>query len=73
MSTHHLRSGPAAANDRSSRLAATGWRWRESVVTTRKRRRVLEANASCRMYLATVFSDTVTPHARSSAVTRGEP
>ena len=68
-----VASGASVAKSRASTFSATGYPWPESVVRTRKRRRVTERIPAWRMYLATVLTQTPTPEALSSACTRGLP
>ena len=69
----HLRSGASAEKSRPSTFGATGCGCEESVVLALNRRATFDRTPSSRISLATVFSHTFTPSARSAACTRGLP
>ena len=76
MSTHQARFGSGhsdASKRRSSVLGATAWACVESVVRTTNRLAALLAIPPAFISRATVFSQTSTPAAFSSAYTRGLP
>jgi hypothetical protein len=73
MSAAHLRSGSGAANSRPRALGATGRSWAPSVVRGTYFLLDLARIPDSFITLATVFSLTRSPEARSAAHTRGLP